>query len=594
MRQAVADAARHQEEEARGEMERALATMEIEMDHFRQEIEHSAAVEIELAKRDMDTAVQQIESDAAANIELAQAEMENMTWKQKEEAFRAADLQMAEERELWSKKEAQLQESLLQLQMIASQELKDQHGKLTSHYEAIIREKDDAAKAEEESIARTLREQAEGARRRTEELAVEVWSEACEKLGAAADEKMSQSLAMANEFCSARDAEMSTLLEERFSLRELLEEKEAHLRDSVRDMNNLERATEDAILDIHNRHESDVSKLLEEAASMNRALQDAQSENDVLRAELTQSRSNFKTLEAKYSAQREASNNFNAEVQKLSACKQQWERENRELAINCEKVHQEMGKLAQENDKVTQKNHDLERKLVELKRENCDAKERNAEAIGRANSLERLRREMEGQIQRKDALLAETLASIHAGAKAKVEPVVVHLRERNGDDVDAPGGGEGLSSECRKLRSRVLELQREKFQLENELGAAHHRRQLVNDSEKTSERKESDRLQQENNSLKTILSMMRKEMEQTSLVAADDATRDPAEGKSSLPSTFVLEQQLQQCRSYLDLLLTARDSIDGRGSGGDEIAFLRSKYRELHRTADELRAENGK
>merc|ERR1719253_2501530 len=131
------------------------------MDHFRQEIEHSAAVEIELAKRDMDTAVQQIESDAAANIELAQAEMENMTWKQKEEAFRAADLQMAEERELWSKKEAQLQESLLQLQMIASQELKDQHGKLTSHYEAIIREKDDDAKAEEESMARTLREQAE-------------------------------------------------------------------------------------------------------------------------------------------------------------------------------------------------------------------------------------------------------------------------------------------------------------------------------------------------------------------------------------------------------------------------------------------------
>jgi len=97
-------------------------------------------------------------------------------------------------------------------------------------------------------------------------------------------------------------------------------------------------------------------------------------------------------------------------------------------------------------------------------------------------------------------------------------------------------------------------------------------------------------LLKENNSLKTVVSMMRKEMETTAA-----STETEVREKSTLPRDMVLEQQLLQCRSYLDLLLKKRDSTsNGFGYRGDEAAFLRSKYRDLHRAADELREENAR
>jgi len=78
---------------------------------------------------------------------------------------------------------------------------------------------------------------------------------------------------------------------------------------------------------------------------------------------------------------------------------------------------------------------------------------------------------------------------------------------------------------------------------------------------------------------------MRKEMEQT---AATNETEDIVKSSSDV----LLQQQLVQCRSYLDLLLQKRDNSSSGRRRGDETTFLRSKYEELHRTADELREEN--
>ena len=78
-----------------------------------------------------------------------------------------------EERQILSEKEPNLKEGLPHVRTIAAQELEVEHRQLPSRCEARGREKDAAAKAEEESTARSLREPAEGARRRTEELTEE-------------------------------------------------------------------------------------------------------------------------------------------------------------------------------------------------------------------------------------------------------------------------------------------------------------------------------------------------------------------------------------------------------------------------------------
>lgn len=102
---------------------------------------------------------------------------------------------------------------------------------------------------------------------------------------------------------------------------------------------------------------------------------------------------------------------------------------------------------------------------------------------------------------------------------------------------------------------------------------------------------QNDLMRQENNNLKTILSMMRKEME-----TAGEAKDPEGKDKSLTLSDLALEQQLTHCRSYLDILLKTREPNDCHGHGfiDDEVEFLRSKYRDLHRTADALRDENAR
>ena len=106
-------------------------------------------------------------------------------------------------------------------------------------------------------------------------------------------------------------------------------------------------------------------------------------------------------------------------------------------------------------------------------------------------------------------------------------------------------------------------------------------------------------LHQENNSLKQVIAMMRKEMENvTSSSHSPDQESDNERPSHSY--SFCLEQQLVQCRAYLDILLKARTAssrVSSRGewhtsSEDDEVYFLRSRYKELHKALDEVREEN--
>ena len=80
----------------------------------------------------------------------------------------------------------------------------------------------------------------------------------------------------------------------------------------------------------------------------------------------------------------------------------------------------------------------------------------------------------------------------------------------------------------------------------------------------------SEILFHEINSLKTIISVMRKELE-----SAAESTSSKGDENSCLQSNSILEQQLTQCRSYLDLLLMPREILSNHvhGVGGDECSI---------------------
>jgi len=303
-------------------------------------------------------------------------------------------------------------------------------------------------------------------------------------------------------------------------------------------------------------------------------------------------------LKSKHSVQSETASTFNSEKQRyesrigeLSACKELLERqlsdekhENKGLMMHGENLTGRIDDLESTNQHLSNEASKLTSIIEDLRQKNHHLERKHEDDIARVSSLEQDRREytrdMEYRMKQKDALLVETIDSINSGSKSRVEPVVVHLHGNNGDSSDKPSGNERLSSECNNLRSKVLKLQRENFRLESELM---NMKQVPTRHDE--ERTDIESIQNENNSLKTILSTMRKEME---TVASNDSENE----QPPLPYELVLEQQLVQCRSYLDLLLKKRDFNDGGTSRSGEVTFLRSKYQELHQTANELREEN--
>ena len=574
MRQIAADAAQHQEEEAREHLLQLLETAEQEVEHCRRESEFAVNDAIIQAERDAELIIEQ-------------------TLQQKEkEIFQAAEAKMAEE---WAKREENLRK---EFEKVLSTELEEQQ----AQFKTILQEKEEITRATDDEIKLQLNKLEEQHQHQIEELhqkfeivAEEIYQDACEKISVEADEKVSQSLAVADEQCQIRDEQISLLLEERTALQQSLDAKIDQLETKTQDLIKMEKTLKDSTSELSSRHDKEMSLLSEEAThialdseQLQLSLHAIESENELMNRDLVQCKREYKSLETKCSEQKELINTFDSEKQQyksrineLSACKQLLERqlldskeENSELTMNSEQLKKKITGLTSSNEDMSSNISSLNNQINELKDKHHNLDKRYNDATAHINSLEQERRELEHRINQKDKLLSETVESLNNNSrsnKVNSDPVVVHLHNpKTSDNTNSFSGQERLSAECNNLRSKVLQLQRENFRLEKE-GNGEGSSDVV----------------AENNSLKTVVSMMRKEMEAS--ITNNNETENI--GKSS--SDVLLQQQLIQCRSYLDLLLQKRDSSSSSGRlRCDETTFLRSKYEQLHRTADELREEN--
>lgn len=521
IRKAAADAAQHQEEESRVHLLHVIETMELELEHVRRESEHL----VEQATKDADRA-------ASAKIECDRKELEREMQVREDEIFRLASSKMEEE---WAAREDGLRQ---EFQSVLSAELRDQHSRhqvdlnqLAAHYDTIIQEHEKAMADYEESTRHQMssleeqhRAQLDSASEQIDNVAQKVWSDACEHFNAAAEDTICTSLAATDERCNAKENQISDLLTERSELQQQLSDKDSQLQDCLRDMGNMEDAMDDAALQMHRCHEEEVARLSDEIISLvseNKALQVMQSENDLLKRELTECRSRCKAIEAKCADQKEAVSGIDEEkvrsqrrVGELSACNQLLEcqllesrKENQQLSTNTEGLLKKIDELEAKNEDMSVKVTTAVNRIGELQRKNHDLERKCDSATAQVKSLEVERREymidMEDRIRRKDNLLAET---IHAGSKPRTDPVVVHV---NGGS-DNTSNNDKLSSECHSLRSKVLQLQRENFRLENELLGVKRRGRADDTADRLDE---VGSLRKENKGLKTIISMMRQEME---------------------------------------------------------------------------------
>ena len=560
-----------------------LESMEMEMEHTRQESE-----------RVIKAAIQQAEYDASASTERAKLEMSEQLRQREDEIFAAARSKFEEN---WTAREDHLRGEFLAV--------------LSSERTIAMKANEEEMKRRIHEIEKEHRSKVGEMHQKMEEVADEIWNEACTKFGAAAESRIAHSVAIADAECSARDEQISTLLEERAVLQKLLSEKEILHEKISRDSTEMEKASSDR----GKRHDKEISEIIEEARNlaidhdqMKKSRQQMESKNDLLRSELSKSKMENKALQSKHREQREKINRFDCEKQRyesrigeLSACKQLLDRqlqdlkqENKELTTVSEGQNKRIEELVRSNEKSSDKLSVLTNHVGELQQKNHDLERKHNAAIEQIISLEQERREyarlIEDGMKQNSRLLIEALEK--NGPKTRSEPVVVHLHGNNGDNANM---NERLSSECNTLWSKMIQLEREKNHLENELmntkkGGQVHQNDSKNHGGVIEVESEIDLLRSENDSLRTILSMMRKEME----TAGETKDLDDGPAKSTMPSDPTLEQQLFQCRLYLDLLLKTRDPNDGHGRGfvSDEVAFLRSKYRDLHREADELREEN--
>ena len=562
LRQVAVDAAQHQEKEAREHLLEILDTAEQELEHCRKECELA-----------VNEAILQAERDAELTIERSLQRKEG-------EIFQAAQLEMQEE---WSSREENLRK---EFESVLSAELEEQQ----AHFDTILLEKEEINKATDVEIKLQLNKLEDHHQHQIEELhqkfeivAEEIYQDACEKFTAEADEKMSQSLAVADEQCQARDEQISLLLEERTVLQQSLDAKDLKLKKSVEDCIKMEKMLKDSTSELSSRHDKEIALLSEEAThialdseQLQQALCDIQSENELMNRDLTQCKREYKSLETKCIEQRELTNTFDSEKQRyesrineLSACKQLLERqlldakeENNEIAMNSEIQKKKINELTGSNEDMSSNISSLNNQINEVKDKHNNLEKRYNDATAHINSLEQEQRDLEHRINHKDKLLSETVESLNNNSrsnKVNSEPVVVHLHNPKSDNnTNSFNGQERLSAECNNLRSKVLQLQRENFRLDS----ANKRRKEENGEG-------SSDLIAENNSLKTIVSMMRKEMEQTS--------------SNGLSRGNDYDYQLTSTRE--------QELIQRLEEASDEIETLLRENERLMNTSNELRFE---
>jgi len=589
MRKIAVDAAQHQEEEDREHMLNLLETAEQEVERCRRESELAVQEAISQAERDAELTIEQ-------------------TLQRKEgEIFQAAQLKMEEE---WTNRENNLRK---EFETILTNELEEQQ----AHFDTILQEKEEINKATDDEIKLQLNKLEDHHQHQIEELhqkfeivAEEIYQDAYDKVSAEADEKISQSLAIADEQCQARDEQISLLLEERTALQQSLDAKDLELKKSAEDCIKMEEMLKDSTSELSSRHDKEIALLSEEAThialdseQLQLSLHAIESENELMNRDLTQCKREYKSLETKCIEQKEMINTFDSEKQRyesrigeLSACKQLLERqlldskeENNELTMNADQLKKKITELTSSNGDMSSNISSLNKHINELKDKHHNLDKRCDDATAHINSLEQERKDLEHRIYQKDKLLSETVESLNNNSrsnKANSEPVVVHLHNpKTSDNTNSFNGQERLSTECNNLRSKVLQLQRENFRLDSE-----------NKIRKEENGEVSSDIVAENNSLKTIVSMMRKEMEQT---AATNETEDIVKSSSDVRNEN--ERLHMMCNSNglsrgndYDYQLTStreQELIQRLEEASDEIEALLRENERLMNTSNELRFE---
>ncbi len=591
IRQAAVDATLQQEEEVKGQLIQVLESVEIERERTRRESENI---------------IRQIEEEAAASIKRERTDVRELILLKEEEIFVAARLKMEAD---WTQREDCMRD---ELNLVLTTELENQRTELILHYEAIIHDLNRTMKADEEKWAQNVNElikehqhQVKEMNTKIDEAAQIIWDEACEKISADAETMIFQRLKIGEEQCQVRDEQISALLDDMLSMHKQMTEKDALIADMTHDLKKIECEQRAFASDFSNQHADEMTRIIEAMADLERVNDHLESEIHLIRSELCQRKLEYKSIEDECAEHKLSVKSFDSEknrsesrIRELSALNQLLERELadatkeiNDLTVKSEATRNKIDDLVRTNDVNAKKVLNLTDCIGNLQTENEVLARKHMLAVAQINALEQERREykivMDDRTKQNEKLLAEAIDSFKGSHVARTEPVVVHLHGNHGDSSSSTNMNEKLSIECNNLRSRVLHLQRENFRLESELTMTRNR-QLSEEGSKTCS---SESLLREINSLKTVISVMRKEME-----SAAESNASEGNEKSLMLSNSILEQQLIQYRSYLDILLMPREGAKDHvhGVGGGECVFLRAKYRELHIATDELREENNR
>lgn len=578
----AATQAKRQQDEYKLQIQEILKSHEQDIERLQKEHEmHFAQLHLDAEDR-----CKMVEKEAVREIDHVKREMEHDMQVFREEIVKAAEETMA------SRQEA------LELQYQSQRE------RLAQECELILNEKDKEFKScvqstEEQHLANLERLEHQH-RTEMEELRNEVWNAASNEMKAEQDRQISQVVAEADDRCKLLHDEIELL-------RNHLQSKDDELRTSAENISDMDKCFADVAREINARHNHEMARLSEENLAithqnkiLQRDINNAQDNNASLKEELHQLKSKYRSIELEVLKRDEIIRTLEQRKIDFQSCKQilesqasELKSDNASLTKALELKTASLVELTTKADMLKTQVASLNEKTHIFEDECATLKRRNVEANELLEAFEREKRrnaqEFEYRITQKEGQIAHLTEAIDTMSKKsnnKTDPVVVHL---HGDQGEARKRSVSDSNECHHLRSRLLELQRSNYRLESDLMDAKRASQAKEDTlaaDKSAANVDQLQLQQENHSLKQIITMMRKEMEQLS-------PEDKSNNDEAVPSCYILalEHQLVQCRAYLDILLKPRD-FRSRAGGEDELHFLRTRYRELHEVLDQVRDEN--
>ena len=566
--------------------------------------EEAQRMENEMAKirRDCDDTIQrvtqQIEDEAKDKLHHARKEMEVYLELRQKEIYADASEQMEKQ---WQDREDTLK---MEVQLMLDSELDRQQKTLTAHYDSVIHSKECDIKLIKEDMTRKVeaaekRHQAEldSMKQKMDEDAKEIWSESREQYATAVEEKVTRSLAIKASQCKDLEDENS-------ELRRSLNEKERIIKQSIIEMQDMEYTFQDVAREVNRVHAKEmtdisdhISRLAQDNDHLKHTTNEMANENNHLKDELDRYKTMNRSLESKCKDQMKmieavdvTKSESTSRISELTACNELLNRQMSDvnsghtaLVAANEKQRLIIDDLTSENAKQATTIDDLQKTNQKIE-DKCDTLTQDLSNVQQqVSSLEQERQSYTTQtnhlLERNDKHYTEKIRD-YEQKLADAQNEAFSIGKKAQDNLNT------LSVECNQLRSRILQLQRDNFRLEQDLMYSHRPKPQLNahedevkDTRPQSPSKETQELEDENKALKEIIAMMRESVESA---VAEESSDEPS--KES-----ILERQLALCQSYLDLLLNPSNKSSRRH---DELSFLRTKNQELLQIIDQLRQES--